>query len=131
MFVFTAGNQCYADPILDHIDPDKCVTHRLYRDSTRQKNGVYLKDLSRLGRDLDRCIIIDNIEENYQAQPDNGINIKSWYSDPHDRELDKLIPFLRNIVVTQVPDIRKSLRMHRQQNTQPSYNNWNQEQQIR
>jgi len=29
--VFTAGNQCYADPILDHIDPDRCIKYRLYR----------------------------------------------------------------------------------------------------
>jgi TFIIF-interacting CTD phosphatase-like protein len=31
VIVFTAGNQCYADPILDYIDPDGCLKHRLYR----------------------------------------------------------------------------------------------------
>jgi len=29
--VFTAGNQCYADPILDYIDPERCLKFRLYR----------------------------------------------------------------------------------------------------
>lgn len=29
--IFTAGNQCYADPILDSLDPDHCIKHRLYR----------------------------------------------------------------------------------------------------
>lgn len=31
IIVFTAGNKCYADPILDHIDPTGCIQHRLYR----------------------------------------------------------------------------------------------------
>lgn len=31
VMVFTAGNQCYADPILDYLDPDKCLKYRLYR----------------------------------------------------------------------------------------------------
>lgn len=31
VMVFTAGNQCYADPILDYLDPDRCIIHRLYR----------------------------------------------------------------------------------------------------
>ncbi len=127
--IFTAALKDYADWIINHIDPDKSVAHRLYRDSTRQTKGIYLKDLSRLGRDLDRCIIIDNIEENFSAQPDNGIHIKSWYSDPHDRELDKLIPFLRQIVVQQTPDIRKSMRAYRTQAGKDCYEPWAQEQQ--
>lgn len=31
IIVFTAGNQCYADPILDHLDPEGFIKHRLYR----------------------------------------------------------------------------------------------------
>lgn len=31
IIIFTAGNQCYADPILDYIDEDRCIKHRLYR----------------------------------------------------------------------------------------------------
>ena len=30
--IFTAANQCYADYILDKLDPDNiCIMHRLYR----------------------------------------------------------------------------------------------------
>ena len=57
-----------------------------------------MKDLSKLGRNLAKTIIIDNISENFMAQPDNGIHIRGWYNDPHDRELDKLTPFLRDLV---------------------------------
>ena len=53
VIVFTAGNQCYADPILDYIDPEKCIQHRLYRDScTMVNNQLFVKDLRILGRKL-------------------------------------------------------------------------------
>lgn len=109
--IFTAALQDYADWIINAMDNEKSVSHRLYRDHTRCRNGVYLKDLSMLGRDLSKTIIIDNIEENFSAQHENGINIKSWYSDPYDRELDKLIPFLRSIVTGRAMDIRPLLRI--------------------
>ena len=53
VMVFTAGNQCYADPILDHIDPERKIQHRLYRDScTMVNNQLFVKDLRIIGRKL-------------------------------------------------------------------------------
>jgi TFIIF-interacting CTD phosphatase-like protein len=34
-----------------------------------------------------------------QTTPDNGLEIVSWYDDLDDRELEKLIPFLKEIVI--------------------------------
>ena len=80
--IFTAALKDYADWIINAMDTDHSITHRLYRDNTHFKNGTYIKDLSKLGRDIPKTIIIDNIEENFCAQPNNGICIKTWYSDP-------------------------------------------------
>lgn len=63
--VFTAGLKDYADWIINDLDKQGFISHRLYRDHTRHKNGVYIKDLSLLGRDLQKIIIIDNIEDNF------------------------------------------------------------------
>ena len=63
-----------------------------------QYQNHFVKDLSRLGRDLRKCIIIDNIADNFQHQPENGIFIKTWYNDPDDVALLELIPFLKKIV---------------------------------
>lgn len=53
VIVFTAGNKCYADPILDHIDPTGVIQHRLYREScTFVANQLFVKDLRILGRRL-------------------------------------------------------------------------------
>ena len=59
---------------------------------------VFIKDLSYLGRDLDRTIIVDNITENFLLQPDNGITIKSWFDDPDDTCLMDMAPLLSQIV---------------------------------
>jgi RNA polymerase II subunit A small phosphatase-like protein len=62
--IFTASlskvkaNQ-YADPLIDRLDAYSVVSSRLFRESCAFENGVYIKDLSRLGRDLSQTVIID------------------------------------------------------------------------
>lgn len=85
----------YADWILERIDETKAISHRLYRQHTRPRNNVFIKDLSLIGRQLDSIIIIDNNAENFQLQQENGIFIKSWYGDQHDMALYKLTPILK------------------------------------
>ena len=92
--IFTAALQDYADYILDRMDTTNCIRHRLYRQHTNFSNNIYQKDLSRIGRDLSRTLIVDNNAENFQLQPDNGIYIKSWYDDPDDQALSQLCPLL-------------------------------------
>jgi len=53
-----------------------------------------LKDLSKLGRDLSKTLIVDNLPENFRMQPDNGIAIKAWYDDHEDNALLELAPVL-------------------------------------
>lgn len=98
LVVFTAGLKEYADWILDDFDKQRFIRYRLYRNSCKFRKGVYVKDLSRIGRDLSKTIIVDNIAENYELQPDNGINILSWFSNTHDTELLKMEPILAMFV---------------------------------
>jgi len=77
--IFTADAQDYADFILNYIDKDNSfIHHRLYRQHCILEEGVYVKDLSLLGRDLSKTIIIDNIRDNFERQPRNGIEILTW-----------------------------------------------------
>ena len=56
----------------------KNIDHFLFRQhAVRVKHG-YIKDLSRIGRDLNKVIILDDLSSNFKLQKDNGIKIKSW-----------------------------------------------------
>ena len=110
LVIFTAGLKDYADWILNDFDKTRVISYRLYRNSCRFRRGFHVKDLSRLGRDLSKTIIVDNIAENYELQPDNGIHIISWFSSPSDSELMKLEPILRSFVEQQIPDVRPMIK---------------------
>merc|ERR1719478_645895 len=112
LVIFTAATQDYADWVIDQIDPDRLVHHRLYRQHALPWGPLFAKDLSRLGRDLDRTLIIDNVQENFMMQPNNGIFIATWYDDPQDTALFTLIPLLEELVQTRarVPEILDKYR---------------------
>ena len=60
--VFTASQKCYADVVLDHLDPShSLIQHRLYRDSCVQVEGLYTKDLRILKKwGLKDVVLVDN-----------------------------------------------------------------------
>ena len=68
-----------------------------------------------IGRDIKKTIIIDNLIENFESTcPNNGIEIKSWYGDDlEDKELKNLIPFLKLLVENEEKDVRKVLKMYK------------------
>ncbi len=94
VIVFTAALQDYADWVLDQLDPGRKLRCRLYRQHAVATGATYIKDLSRIGRPLGRIIIVDNLAENFQYQPENGILIKSWTGEPQDTALMELGPLL-------------------------------------
>jgi CTD small phosphatase-like protein 2 len=64
--VFTAGMQDYADWALQHIGKSQSkINYRLYRHHALPCREFYIKDLSMLGRDLAKTIIVDNISESF------------------------------------------------------------------
>ncbi|KAL3695739.1 hypothetical protein R1sor_009815 [Riccia sorocarpa] len=92
--VFTASLRKYADPLLDILDPLNLIKYRRYRESCRSIDGGLVKDLSMLGRDLSKVIIIDNSPHSYILQPANAIPIGTFIDDMRDRELMDLLPDL-------------------------------------
>ncbi len=45
--------------MVDKIDPARVVAYKLFRESCTHLDGYYVKDLSRLGRNLKDTIIVD------------------------------------------------------------------------
>uniref|UniRef100_A0A674IHM8 Mitochondrial import inner membrane translocase subunit TIM50 n=1 Tax=Terrapene triunguis TaxID=2587831 RepID=A0A674IHM8_9SAUR len=71
--LFTASLAKYADPVADLLDKWGAFRARLFRESCVFHRGNYVKDLSRLGRDLSRIIIVDNSPASYIFHPDNAV----------------------------------------------------------
>lgn len=118
--VFTAAQQDYADWVINQLDQGKWISGRLYRQHTVATGNFFLKDLSKLGRDLSKVLIVDNVAENFSLQPENGIVIRSWYDDESDEALHQLEPLLLGtsyleITRRKVPDVRIALKQFREQ----------------
>ncbi|XP_043931085.1 carboxy-terminal domain RNA polymerase II polypeptide A small phosphatase 1-like [Protopterus annectens] len=109
--LFTASLAKYADPVADLLDKWGAFRARLFRESCVFHRGNYVKDLSRLGRDLNRVIIIDNSPASYIFHPENAVPVASWFDDMSDTELLDLLPFFEKL--SQAEDVYTVLRQHR------------------
>ena len=117
IIVFTSGTKDYADTILDIIEQKKNTKYfsgRLYREHTIQIGQKYIKDLSKLGRDLSKTLIVDNLPHSFKLQRENGILIKSFFADnKNDKVLFELQRILINIFYDKT-DVRKSIIKYRE-----------------
>ena len=110
VIIFTASQRNYADRILDYLDPmNKFISCRLYRENCIITEKGCVKDLRTLGsRSLENIVFVDNCIISFAFQLENAIPILSWYGDHHDRELKKLIQFLR--ILECVDDVRPLIK---------------------
>ena len=108
--IFTASVPQYANPLLNILDKNKCITHRLFRQHCISLYGLFIKDLRRIGRDLKETILLDNNPISYLVNQDNGLPIKTWHSNKNDQELIKIIPLLEYLAKTEINDVREILK---------------------
>ena len=80
----------------------------MFRESCLAVEGNYLKDLTVLGRDMSKMVLVDNSPHAFGYQVDNGIPIESWFDDQNDKELLKLERYLQ--VLHKTNDVRDSVR---------------------
>lgn len=64
----------YADPVADLLDRWGVFRCRLFRESCVFHRGNYVKDLNKLGRDLQKVVIVDNSPASYIFHPDNAVS---------------------------------------------------------
>ena len=103
-----------ADPVVTALDKEGCIMHRLYREATYYTNGVHVKDLNRLNRNVKRMIVIDDDPEEVQFNKENLIRVKP-YNDPNDRTdntLERILPFLVEIAREGFNDIPALLKQY-------------------
>ncbi|GLC32954.1 hypothetical protein PLESTB_000387200 [Pleodorina starrii] len=112
--LFTAAGESWATSALQRIDPDRTIfDSRLYRDHTVSSDDwPWVKDLSRLGRDLARVVIVDDNPLMFMYQPDNALHVAAY--DPqltahNDDVLEQVLDVLMHKVLI-AEDVREVLR---------------------
>ena len=110
LVIFTSAEEEYANIVLDEIDKNKVISHKLYRRHVEFNDGFCLKDLNKLGRDIKKVCIIDNDKNNFKLHEDNGIEIKEFLGEQDDNELDLLGDLLMAIIESNLDDIRPVIK---------------------
>jgi TFIIF-interacting CTD phosphatase-like protein len=114
LVLFTAALKVYADYFLERLDPSKLFSHVLHRDHCEMlQDGSVIKNLARLGRDLATVVIVDNLEENFRLQQENGIVVPDFVDDFEDRWLYVLADFFVKMAKNRVTDLREVLSEYR------------------
>lgn len=129
LVLFTTAIKEYANPIANAIEKtQKFFDYRLYRNHSILVGSDRVKDLTKIGRDLSRVVIVDNLSDNYKLQKENGILIQPFYGEnPNDSSLCHLTLFLIKIAKeaneASHPDLRKLIiKYHTEITTKVSSN---------
>lgn len=97
--LYSPSHEGLAEPVVAALDKDGCIMHRLYREATHFHNGIHVKDLNSLNRNVKRIVVLDDDPSEVQFNPENLIRVKP-YDDPTNREdntLERITPFLIEI----------------------------------
>ena len=112
LILWTIAKKDYADEMINNIEKEKkYFTARLYRDHASYKNNIYVKDLSNLGRPLDKIIIIDDKESNFSLQRSNGILIRPFHGTKKECQNDYVLMDLYNILTKIIFDRSQDVRI--------------------
>lgn len=96
--------------VLFAIDPEgRC--HKLGSAAAEARDGMMIKRLDYMNRDLDRIILIDDSPEAFQLFPRNTLQVKPFddVKDSNDRVLFDLVPLLQAFVHDDAKDFRDTL----------------------
>ena len=87
----------------------------IYKENWTYLNEEYYKDFNKLGRNIKRTIIVEDINNSFGKHNDNTILIKSFIKNEEDEDEDEVLKNLSKILIiiakNENDDVRKSLKM--------------------
>ena len=100
IIIFSLYTKKIADYIINIIEQkEKYFDFKFYVQHSIIIENEFTKELKRIGRPIDKIIIVDNYPQNYKMNKKNAINIKSyWGKNYNDNILNELGKILINII---------------------------------
>ena len=91
LITFTSASKEYAQPIINEIElKNKYFDYNFFREHSIICGNDFVKDISRIGRDMRKIIIVDNMRENFRLNLENGIKIAPFNGNENDNILNEL-----------------------------------------
>ena len=116
IIIFTSKDEKYIEPLIKFIEKkEKFFSYKFYIQHNIIINKTFIKDISRIGRSLNKIIMIDNILQNYRNQKNNTIIIKSFFGDDDN---DKNLIYLKDILIKIAKnggDVRKEIEKYKEE----------------
>ncbi|KAL3893155.1 MAG: hypothetical protein SGPRY_014425, partial [Prymnesium sp.] len=110
LVLWTSASKTYAHLMVEKLDPHKSrFISVLTRESCSELElGLFTKDLSLLGRPLERVVLLDDSVTSFLMQPYNAIPMTPYFGGADDRGLPAILPMLRGL--ERQTDVRNVLR---------------------
>ena len=114
IIIFSLFSQKIADYIINNLEKkEKYFDFRLYVQHSIIIENEFVKELKRIGRPINKIIIVDNLNQSYKLNKKNAINIKSfWGKDYSDNTLKDLGKILIKIIKDS-DDVRNGIIKYR------------------
>ena len=111
LILFSIDSKDFSYPIINMIENDKIYfDYKFYKDHCVLYKNNLIKDVTLIGRDLSKIIIVDNNETCFELNKENGIKISSFYGDNNDNKLFELKNILKEIYFKNYNDVRLALK---------------------
>ena len=101
--------------LIEKKNNTKYFDGRLYREHATKIGNKYIKDLSKIGRDLSKTLIVDNNPHSFKFQHENGILISSYFGEKNN---DKALVELQKVLIKiykEKGDVRESIEKHKEE----------------
>ena len=112
---FSSETKEFSDVILNEIEKNKkFFDFKLYKDHCTLYKNRFVKDITKLGRDIRKIIVVDDDENNFVLNKENGIKIKSFLGEENNTdtalfELKKILILFERM---KLDDVRKGIKTY-------------------
>ena len=109
---FTKLSKEYSDKIIEEIQGKKKIfDYNLYREHCTLLGTKFVKDIRKIGRDMKKIVVVDDLAENLRTNGDNGILISPYkVEDYNDRVLFELKKMLILFFRMRYEDVRIGIK---------------------
>ena len=105
LIIFSLYTKKIADYIINIIQQkEKFFEYKFYVQHSIIIENEFTKELKRIGRPIDKIIIVDNFPQNYKMNKKNAINIKSFWGKNNNDNNDNTLSELGNILINIIKD---------------------------